>query len=525
MRITARRRCNRKLVYGMKKILRAMSDERGSAMVSVFLVITVLLVLGMGILALSLSNTKQAVTTNTYERCFYAADSGAKQGVERLKSAALEYYRVVAEEVKAGSMANNNAASFFAYLDAIGYTAPQPDAASGGPTSLGVSISNTAVDADTHRYTVLATASGDSATRKVAGTIDITFEPITTTSGFTSFGDQAIIAGGTFTMGTKINVPVNGDVRFGAYVNPRSNPPTYSKYDGLSANNENVPGWIDPATADSLNWDLNYSSFVLPKTAVTPSLPLIKNGDTVNTSYIASKGATLTSPFYIEGEPGASYSIKALNINRGQFISDGNLTIDGGSGYFGTSSSYLKIYVKGNLVIKSTTLSYAKIFCEGNVTIDGSGDFTGVEIYCKGDVKISSINLVNVKVYSGDQFTFGGGNVTGQSLVYAKNDMKLGTEVGGGSSGCTLSGLFYSNGTASVNAGGSMTGQIVAKGNMTMAGSFSFTYNQALIDAILDDPNFQNGPFVTGNTSGSSTQVVEPASSKIFTATSPFTER
>lgn len=520
-------------------------NNKGSALVSVFMVILVLLVLGAGILALSLSNTKQAVTADTYERSYYVADAGAKQGVERLKNAAMEYYRTVAEEVKNGTQTNNNSASFFAYMDAITYTPPQPDTSAGGPTSIDVSISHTTISSDTHRYSVLSTATGLATARKIQGSIDITFVPIVkSASAFTPLGSETVLVGGTFNQTSgDITIQNNGTVRFGAYTNPRSNPPSYSNYDGFNIANKSSLNWIDPNTRSSLNWDMQYPGFTEEsKTAASPTLPIISNGAT-----ISSLGGN-TSPIYLEGAAGASFTFKSVNSgftggqiwcdkkltvqsatldgNAGNYIklysgtdmaisstvldycklfSDANLSINGGGGI-----SNLIICSRGDMTIGSTTMTNLKIYCGGNLTING-GSSTNVTIYCAGTITDNSNTRTNMKVYC-DSYSMSGGNIVGDSIVYAESYIHLES---------TVSGLIYSNGNIDIGSGSGLTGQMAAKGNVNAHGSFSYRPDSTLLARLNVDPFTTSSP---GGGSGSAT-VVQPANPAIFPGTPSFSEQ
>ena len=85
---------------------------------------------------------------------------------------------------------SNTASSFFPALDAVTYAPPQPDSSSGGPSQLSVTISHTAVDADTHRYSVLSAATDGKTSRRIMGLIDISFVPVTQTGGFAPLGGR-----------------------------------------------------------------------------------------------------------------------------------------------------------------------------------------------------------------------------------------------------------------------------------------------------------------------------------------------
>jgi hypothetical protein len=102
-----------------------------------------------------------------------------------------------------------------------------------------------------------------------------------------------------------------------------------------------------------------------------------------------------------------------------------------------------------------------------------------------------------------------GGNFTGDNIVYAENSIYLES---------TVSGLFYSNGNINIGTGSGLTGgQVVAKGNVNINGSFNFRYDAAMMDRLNVDP------FTTSTGSGA-TSIVQPANSLIFTGASALAE-
>lgn len=487
-----------------------LADNRGSALLSVFVVIMVLLVLGMGVLALSMSNAQQAKVGDTYERSYYAAGGGAQQGVERLKSAALEYYRQVEQEMRSGMQTHNNAADFFAYLDAVTYSPPQPDASAGGPSSLSVSITHTAVSSSTHRYTVLSTATGGTVTRRMRGTVDITFVPIVMRASALPFPNDAVIAGGTFymdntTSSVRLNFGVSGNVLFGAYVNPNTDP----WYDGFSAGNKNVAGWINPSAADMVDWDLRYASLKPARLTVSPS---IAPSTTINTNSFAPLGYAVPSPVYLEGLPTSNLTVSVTISGGGQIYSYRDLSLQNCS-YGGTPSRYLTVFCSGNMTFGSTSLNYCKIYCDGNVSMSGGGSISNSEIYCGGNINLGSYGISNTCIVSGNTATLGSGSISG-SLVYASNDISI-------TGGTGLNGIFYAGDSVYFNASGSMSGQVAAKGNIyTKSGcSYNVSYSQSTINDILDAPFIDH----LGGSGGSSA-IIPPTDAQIFTGESAFAE-
>jgi hypothetical protein len=481
-------------------------DTRGSALVSVMLVLLVLLVLGLGILLLSTANTKQAKVDNTYERDYYVADGNAKQAVEVLKSAALEKYRLIAADLADNIQSSNNAASFFAFLDAVTYAPPQPDGSAGGPNAASVTISRTVVSAATHRYTVLSIATDGTTPRSIRGSIDITFVPVKANAAFTPLGSETILCGGTFRQNSGWS-EVWGTVKFGAFSS--YNPGQFRLND---MNQSDTSRWIVPNTKDFLNWSMKYPGFT--DSVRTPSsqlsLPPIANGTAITNASFKDPpyNWNVPSPIYLEGQAGASFTISSFQYKGGQVYSTGNL------GFYhdvlGTSSSYVNIYCKGNLSFNGSIVKYARIFCGGNLTINGGAGFDHVTIYCNGSITDSCTDRRNVRFYC-KAYTMNGGNFIGDNILYAENSIHLES---------TVSGLFYTNGDIDLGSGSGLTGQMAAKGNIKVNGSFNFRPDSAMLDRLNADP------FVTSSPgSGAAEAITQPPNSQIFTNTPVFSEQ
>jgi hypothetical protein len=478
-------------------------DERGSALLSVFLVITMLLILGTGILTLSVANISQARTGDTYERDYYVADGGAKQGVETLKGAALEQYRKIAADLQNNIQSTNNASSFFAALDAVSCTPPQPDSSAGGPTSLAVSISHATVDADTHRYTVRSTATDGKTARSLSGSIDINFVPVTATAGFSPLPACAILSGGTLRQNSGWTA-VTGSVKCGAF---SSYNPGQFCLNGVT--NPSPSLFVDPNTASLFSWDMEYPGFT--NAVRTPSgqltLPPVANGANITNAAFKDPpyNWTVPSPIYLEGQTGASFTISNFQYKGGQAYSTGSLGFS--NDVIGTAGSFVMLYCKGNLSLSNGAIRYVKIYCDGNLTINGGGGLDNVIIYCNGSISDSCTNRTNVRMYC-SSYTMNGGNFIGDNIVYAENSIHVES---------TVSGLFYSNGNIDVGSGAGLTGQMAAKNNITLNGSFNFKYDSAMLQRLNADP------FPSSTGSGSAAYV-QPADSQIFSGGSSFSE-
>lgn len=474
----------------MRKVKRVVQllNNRGSALLSVFLVIIVLLVLGMGILSLSLANSKQAVSVDTYERSYYVADAGAKQGVEQLKSAALEYYRVLADEVKNNVLTNNNAVSFFAYMDAIAYTPPQPDASVGGPTCASVSISHASVDSDTHRYTILSIATDGRVSRKMSAFIDVTFEKIKTETIFEPFGSKPLVVGNTIDLSdvknkTVLEIPDGAEVK---------NMPSQEEIKDHINPPENL---VNLPETRNLVWNLAFSQFSSIKDATVPTITPI-NGDNVSSS---------VSPFNVIGVDAASYEITNVTANGG-FIYCSNAN--------NANDPKGKKDPDWGLTISNCTLTNVMVVCAGNITIN-SGTLRNVSIYCGKTLTIgpqSSTNILNSMIYASDCEIGRNGNGKTQNfsgLIYVKDDL-----------------------TVNANKYGSISGQCVTRGSAILSDEIPnkkslFEGNVELLNNLPATLNLAStNPFMSSIisvTGGPTYRVIVPPTTSIYTDAS-YTE-
>jgi hypothetical protein len=523
----------------MKRI--HLKDNRGSALISVFMLITVIIILGMGILALSLANTKQAKTTDTYEKDFYVADGAAKQAVEAVNNAALEQYRLIAIDVKNNGegTTSNNATDFFNGMAALlsAYVPVQPDSSAGGPTSVTVPISNNG-GSPTRVYTVLATATDSKTTRKISSTVSITFKKVTLSSAaFTPLGDQVLLCGGMFDV-SKVHVDITGTAEFGAL---KINPWNFNYNGNNNPDQATLNTLIDPSLSNNLNWNMKYPGYTEePKT--TPVNPIyLSNGSNYSSN-------NPVSPVYLEGNTGASFTVSSTNsgFTSGQIWCDKKLTLSSDT-LSGSPSNYIKIYSSGDMTITSTPMSYCKIYCDGNLSISGGSGISNLIICCHGNITIGSVTRNNLKIFCDKDLTITGGsstndtiyckgtfndgstdrynthvycnvykmsggnfysNPSGDSIVYAETSMHIES---------ICNGLFYTNGNLDCG-GGRVTGQVAAKGSITTNG-YSFIQNSAMMARI------NVNPFTSSSPADSNVQVVQPKNTDIFTNTPTYVEQ
>ncbi len=551
-----------------KRNATVLMNNRGSALLTTFLVLIVLVALGLAMTTLAVANYQQSTTIDNYERNYYSAEGAAQLALDNLKREVRDYYNDMA--IARANTANlteynvlydnffanirSNAAASFADPEVAVYAGVGPDTVS---TTY---LTPAKIDSDTYRFTIESTATGARAARTVTASIVIKRNGITYIPGSLPppYGEQSLIAGGTLDLTSASAVHINnslgtgnGSILVGDYKSRNSAITTPEQAyaaetwrDGLYMNNRSAGGWIDPMTIMGIAWNESYPGFTKPAPAVvTPSIAVITNGQTVTDSNFPKDKKNkpiIPSPLYLEGAAGAFYTVSGMDVTGGgQFVSDKALTLTGGSGYKGTSGNWLTLYGGGNVNIGSTTIGYVRLYCDGdftwggsasgpvevyckgNVTINGivmknckivcggnvsisGGNSTDVTLYCKGDLNDSSTNRTNAQYYVGGEYKMTGGNFIGESLVYAEKKLSLES---------TCSGFFYTNGDAVIYSGAGITGQLVAKGNVKVNGSFDFKYDGSIVNAALD--KLDGTPLDTSGTTREP-QLIQPVNGAIF---------
>ncbi len=490
-------------------------NNRGSALVTTFLVLIVLVALGLAMTTLAVANFQQSTTIDNYERNYYSAEGAAQLAVDNLKREVMDYYNDMAiARANTANLSQYNVLydNFFANIRsnaAASFAEPEVAVSEGaGPDTISTTyLAPVKIDSDSYRYTIESTATGARAARTVTASIVIKRNGITYIPGSLPppYGEQSIIAGGTFdrsSTDTKVTVSIDnalgkgyGSVLVGAYKNRDPSVITPEQAyaatsDGLNMKNRTAGGWIDPSTAMGINWDESYPGFSKPDLASMESLDA-SSYRSANYTGTSSNWRTL----YCAGD--VSFSKSTIGFVR--IYCDGDFNWDGGTQ---TNNTKVEIYCKGNVTIENLARTDFKIVCDGNVTIIG-GNSTNVTVYCKGDFTDSSTSRANAQYYVGGAYAMSGGNFSGKSVVYAEKKLTIGS---------VCSGFFYTNGDAVINRGGSLTGQLVAKGDVIIRESYNFKYDASTVNGAL--ANLDGTPL---DPSGAKEpQIIMPVNGAIF---------
>lgn len=461
-------------------------NERGSALVAVFMVLVLLVVLGAGLMVLSVGSARQSVAADTYEKAYYPAEGASRQGIEYVKQAALTCYNGIADDLRNNVLSSNNAASFFTAMESYMSSpatrfSPSPLDLSAGAAvkTLNSSVNAAVVSPAARAYTVDSTALGDAASRTVRGTITVKFVPLQ--RKFIPFGDKALIVGNDLDL-TRVKQGTLLQSPDGIEVDPLKIRPDTSNVDPGSP--------IYPPPADrNLDWVLTFNSFSSFISGITPNYEPADIGK----GTLGFKNLTINSGgMYVVGAADTPFTLDNVS-----------LATDG------------------------------RIVCYGDLTIN-DGELNDVSIVCKGDMYIDGCTINRASIYCGGTLYVraGNGKVTtvDHSIVYAYN-----VNVGANGNGKTqfVSGLLYSytditisgNKTSKEPDTSSYTGQVVARQNTILTDyipnkNAMFRYDpNILVDLPQLMKSLGAAPFIsslTAHNDGDLYKIIQPVNDDIF---------
>ena len=445
-------------------------NNKGSALLAVFLVLMVLTVLGMGIFALSVGSVKQSTVTDIYEKAYYVSEKGSQQGIDFIRYAVTGLYKDIKEEciaLNTVSTAKNNANDFFSRLDssARAYIASPDSYPEAGIDSLVSSISNgapVAGSANAREYTIQSISTTGNISRIVTAKVMVVFFPIEK-KGVT-FRDEVLITEGTMTQYSQASMTISGDVIAGSYnvAGPLSNPIRMTS--GAMKLLSDVPD-----ATDALNWKIDYDKRLAAGNAVPAGIVARKTASTISTSGKKTTGFADTKkpdqtggstdsfswgvfsgavptvyPLRITEASAKPYKFDQWNVLTsvpGELQIDASKNLEISSAISGTPTNRIKIFCDGNLILGK--ISYADIYALGSVTVGQNCD--NVNIYSNGPVTINS--------------TFSNGTITSAS-----------TELMEIKQTCTNANI-YTNGSLTISGSGSSNLNFSSGGNVIISNS------------------------------------------------------
>lgn len=508
----------------------ALRDERGSTMLAVVTLTVVLSLIGMGFLGAAASNAVSSKRVDNYERALYGGESAVHTAIETLKKQVTAYYvQMAAYRGSPSGLAGYTAMylEFFpAVRDAAEAAFEEPELTNyrfGGIRTETVFLEPEPLSPASALYPIESTVTEGNVTRIVRGSLVVNRIDLTPAGApsLPYLGTEAVVAGGTLDTGLNNGYNIYGNARVGALVTNEAKPWQFTAWNESSC--------VDPGVVDSIDWHLDFDAILagIPAMpAAAPSVPLIADGASVDTNYVLTRGGAFTDPLNLIGQAGASFTVQSVAYPGGVICSSGDLTIASGN-FSGGGDIY--IYCDGDLSISGVSLTHFTIYCGGDLTVS-SGSFGAGALYCAGSVTMYSAGTIGCNVYAGGDITIYGGSF-GQNmycggtfycgglgisngLIYAEQGIHLGY---GGRSG-TISGVLYTNGDVYYEEGICVTGQLVARNDITLNPSKSIwpsvTYSAAVVNALLDESRLGAIGFI--GSSGSGGTVALPSAQIVF---------
>jgi hypothetical protein len=485
----------------------ALRSNRGSSLLTIVTVMMVLTLLGMGAMTLSVNSVVGSKKIDNFERAHYGGESAVSSALETLKKQVAVYYaRMAAYRSQPDGLADYTQLyqGFFANIRTASETAfREPELIHYQYGSLSTAtrfLPPIPLTPDSARYEIEAVTTEQGVSRTVRGSIVVYRVDLTPTAApsLPYLGNEAVVAGGTLNTGPSSGYPVYGNVRVGELVTDESKPWLFTAY--------NEESCVDPTVAEYIDWNLDFGEILAAcpcRPAGSPSIAPVPDGAVVDTNYVLSRGGVFADPLNITGQPGASFEVRSVGYPGGVVYSSGNLNIQGGD-FSGAGEKY--IYCEGDLTVSSVELNNFTVYCGGDLTVS-NGSFGAGELYCAGSITMYSAGTINCNLYAGGDVTIYGGSF-GQSMycggsfmcggldisegvIYAEEGIHLGYD---GRSG-TIAGVLYTNGDVYYEEGISITGQLVAKNNVTLNGTEtiwpSVRYDEELVRRLLDEDRLE----------------------------------
>lgn len=459
--------------------LQGVHNNRGMALLTTFIVITVLLMLGVGIVVLVQANAKQTQYADATERLYYSAEGGAQQAVEQLKRATANCYNDLGQDrLNSLSTYNTNMTYFFTESSStysVIRRAFGSKAASGKyeyqavglsfPTLATIEMSD-GPDSSSKLFTITSTATSGTTQKQAIATLtirrkDVTYlqtqEKINPNLVDYLFGDYSIAAlllGGTLDFS---NLPNTNYVdlksvrrpaaSLGRLIETGANQLTTSPtgYGGFfnpyNAVEEDYNTSHQTLTLDSLNWFIEYSMLYndgddSKESAFKTAYSIVDNISAPNPSakhsLIDPTGAAMKVPANNIVTPAGLFT-KTYDAVTGQLVVDGsgnpvltavpNVTIKAADYPNGSSSANRKLYLMGeSRPHASSKVSYT--MQDFNYNYD---KMTDAYIYCDGDLTIQRCMLNKAFIHcTGDLYITNaqliGSTVYCDGNIYITND-------------------------------------------------------------------------------------------------------
>ncbi len=346
-------------------------NKKGSALLTVLVIMTVLVVVGMGVISNSMNNLTATDVVTVNERSYYASENAAQVAISTIKNEVSQYYMTM-KNSSSYTAYQALYSSFFTYLQGrlVGENSilAEPDFVQNeldGKTTVTCTMNTPTTQSSGYlgtTFNVTCTTTIDGVSRTVRGSLRVDAAPLkyqwTSAPALT---DSMLLLGGNTEVdceGTENHLTVSGTATMGGeVVNPC----------GFSATSLNVN---NAYVEDLLIWKLFYNQF--DKSIANPSLPTPVTPGTASNKY------------YFDTSTIIDQNIGSKNI-----------------------------YCAGDLTIEDVQVNNCDIYVAGNFYLNNAGDpdrLKGSNVYVEGNMVINASNFWS----NGHQpmYYYAGGNIS-----------------------------------------------------------------------------------------------------------------
>ncbi len=459
-------------VYGMKKKVKR--NRNGSAIIMAMVTMMVLLLLGLAVATVSMGTLRTNVADAVNNDAYYAAESAVASAIEQLKYEVSAYY---ADMLEASS--SECGTLYSAFFEGINQNAKwnfHEPSFNGIITSTTFTTGSYDSEDEVCEFLVSCTAKADNGTRyRVDGALYVKKVDVRTTSAvWLEIDDAALKAGGTIALGSTNGMSISGG-------NVYTSALTYTR-SWLPYNISGGQLILSPGVAATINDCLTYPSYSDP---VMSDIDLYCTANTtVNWSNVPAATVGITTA------PGVTLTVTSCTVPAGIIYGRGNTVIK-------DCNVYSDVYSDGTLSISNQSL-YGDVHCRGNLTISNCTVYG--DVYCDGTVTFYSAALKG-SIFSSGAIKMNDGSMTGsllsmstvtvssasivKGIVYSHTKIYCGN--------MSASAVFFSGGDIEITGSMSLSGAMIAKGNIGFGGESSrwltISYSHSKIQDVMSNEN------------------------------------
>jgi Tfp pilus assembly protein PilX len=515
-------------------------NNKGSALLTVIAVMTVMVVIAMTSISTSVSNMQISKTITENERSYYAAENAAQIAVSAIKNEVTKYYMLMGQSDSQGTyLAYYD--NFFNYLSArlTGESSvlTDPDFVQNeldGKTSVTCTMSTPTMQesgVNGAEFTVTCTTVVDGVDRTVVGKVQVNAMPVTfqyTTAPILT--DEALVLGGDINVmreDDENKLTIEGDGRIAGTV---ADPSGVFNNGSLST--------YDYSVEEDLVWKLYWEQFdksvlnPLPAPVINldgqPAQLLVSNDYYFPASVTYDTNNVVTKNIYCDGD----LTIKNIDVINSQIYATGDVyIIDEDKGIQNNTIYGTNIHAGGNIYIELADIvnnqNNRRYFTAGGDIIlkigkyvdkkDGSIEYAsfsaGGNIYVSSLTENDNDNLVDCQFYAHGNITTGtpGGPIdpTIENIAHCTFETEVGDITLHTATMHSLSKIFGGGNVVLANKGVSDS-EVYAEGNIHFDGTAWYTYDDLAFrsynvkycahgDIIIEHANFDSCYFYAGN--------------------------